>query len=43
MDILSFHVAHRRKYKVKRGRDYVFPTRGTYFPIETMRLLLEKL
>ena len=42
-DILSFHVAHRRKYKEKRGSDYLSRTRGTRFPIETTRLLREKL
>ena len=31
--------ARRRKYKGKRGSDYVSPTRGTRFPIGTTRLL----
>ena len=42
-DIMSFHVARGRKYKAKRGSDYVSPTRGTHFPIGTTRLLWEKL
>ena len=32
MDILSFHVACRRKYKAKRGSDYRFAHKGDMFP-----------
>jgi len=37
--VVPYNVARGRKYKAKRGSDYVSPTRGTRFPIGTTRLL----